>query len=143
MARFNDTIKSIYNIVLTLIVSAGLLSFLVLYTLTNININERLRAIATIKVLGFYGKEVSSYVFRENIILTLIGIAIGLFIGKYLASYVIGTAEVDMVMFGRQIYPLSFIIASILTLAFSWFVNIVMFRKLRKINMVEALKTFE
>jgi putative ABC transport system permease protein len=143
MARFKDTIKSIYSIVLVLIFSAGLLSFIVLYTLTNININERMREIATIKVLGFYDKEVSTYVFRENLILTLIGTIFGLLLGYPLAKYVIGTTEVDLVMFGRQIYPLSFIISAILTLIFAWIVNIVMLRKLKKINMVEALKTVE
>lgn len=143
VARFNDTIKSIYNIVIILIVSAGLLSFIVLYTLTNININERMREIATIKVLGFYDKEVSSYVFRENLILTFVGTSFGLMIGSPLARYVIGSAEVEIVMFGRQIYPLSFFLAAILTLVFAWLVNIVMLRRLKNINMVEALKTVE
>lgn len=143
LSRFMDTIKSINTIVITLIVSAGLLSFIVLYTLTNININERIREIATIKVLGFYDKEVSMYVFRENIILTLIGIALGLVLGRVLAGYVIGTTEVDMVMFGRKIFFLSFLLSALMTLAFAWFVNIVMLRRLRKINMVEALKTIE
>ncbi len=141
--RFKNTIKTIYSIVLVLIFSAGLLSFIVLYTLTNININERLREIATIKVLGFYDNEVSAYVFRENLILTLIGTAFGLLIGMPLAHYVIGTCEVDLVMFGRQIYPLSFLIAAALTMLFAWIVNLVMLRTLRKINMVEALKTVE
>jgi putative ABC transport system permease protein len=141
--KFNDTIKSIYYVILVLIISAGLLSFIVLYTLTNINISERMREIATIKVLGFYDKEVSSYVFRENIILTCIGVVFGLVIGVPLTQYVVRTAEVDMLMFGRQIYPQSFIISALLTIAFSWFVNLVMLRKLKKIDMVEALKTVE
>lgn len=141
--KFNDTIKSIYYIILVLIISAALLSFIVLYTLTNINISERMREIATIKVLGFYDKEVSSYVFRESIILTFLGAAFGLIIGVPIANYVIRTTEIEMIMFGRQIYPLSFILSAVLTLAFSWFVNLVMLRKLKKINMVEALKTVE
>lgn len=141
--KFKDTIKSIYNIVIVLIVSAGLLSFIVLYTLTNININERMREIATIKVLGFYHKEVSSYVFRENFILTMLGALFGLIAGKFLASYVIGTAEVDMVMFGRRIYPLSFVLSALLTLLFAWIVNIAMLKRLKNIDMVEALKTVE
>lgn len=143
VARFNDTIKSIYNIVIILIVSAGLLSFIVLFTLTNININERIREIATIKVLGFYDNEVSSYVFKENLILTLVGTIVGLILGSPLAKYVVGSAEVEIVMFGRQIYPLSFFIAAMLTLVFAWVVNIVMLRRLKNINMVEALKTVE
>lgn len=141
--RFNDTIKSIYSIVYVLIVSAALLSFVVLFTLTNININERLREIATIKVLGFYDKEVSAYIFRENIILTVVGTAAGLLMGVPLAHYVILTAEVDMLMFGRQIYPQSYAYAAVLTLLFAWLVNLVMIRRLRGINMVEALKTVE
>lgn len=143
ISRFNDTIKSIYNIVIVLIVSAGILSFIVLYTLTSININERIREIATIKVLGFYDKEVSKYVFRENIILTIIGVAAGLVLGNPLAHYVTGTAEVEIVMFGRQIYPISYVLSAVLTLFFAWFVNTIMIRKLKDINMVEALKTIE
>lgn len=142
-AKFSDIIKSIYNIILVLIVSAGLLSFIVLYTLTNINVNERIREIATIKVLGFFDREVSSYVFRENIILTLIGSCFGMLLGLPLAQYVIGTAEVDTVMFGRQIYFRSYVIAVIITVLFSLTVNMVMLRKIKKIDMVEALKTIE
>jgi len=143
LSRFKDTIKSINYIVLILIFSAGLLSFIVLYTLTNINISERMREIATIKVLGFYDKEVSAYVFRENIILTLIGSSLGLILGYYLSMFVIQTAEVDMVMFGREIYPFSFVLAALMTIIFALFVNFVMLKKIRNINMVEALKTFE
>lgn len=123
LTRFKDTIKSINSVVLILIFSAGLLSFIVLYTLTNINVSERMREIATIKVLGFYDKEVSSYVFRENIILTFIGSLIGLILGYYLSMFVIQTAEVDVVMFGRQIYLFSFVLASLITILFSLFVN--------------------
>jgi putative ABC transport system permease protein len=141
--KFSDTIRSVYFIILVLIISAALLSFIVLYTLTNINISERIREIATIKVLGFYDKEVSAYVFRENIILTVLGAGFGLIIGLPLAKFVIGTAEIDMLMFGRQIYPKSFIISALLTLAFSWFVNLVMLRKLKKVDMVESLKSIE
>jgi len=143
MTRFKETVNSINFVVLVLIFSAALLSFIVLYTLTNINISERMREIATIKVLGFYDLEVASYVFRENIILTFIGSILGLGLGYYLAMFVIQTAEVNIVMFGREIYPLSFLYSSLLTLAFALFVNIVMLRKIRKINMVEALKTVE
>lgn len=141
--RFKDTITSVNYVVFVLIISAGLLSFIVLYTLTNINISERMREIATIKVLGFYDREVAAYVFKENIILTFLGSAVGLIIGFYLSIFVIQTAEVDVIMFGRQIYPLSFILASVMTMVFALFVNIVMLRKIRKIDMVEALKTIE
>jgi len=143
MQKFNDTIKSTYNIVIILIVSAGLLSFIVLFTLTNININERMREIATIKVLGFYDNEVSAYVFRENLILTVIGACLGLIIGTPLTSFIVGSAEVDTVMFGRQIYPLSYILAAIITLIFALFVDIMMLKRIRDINMVEALKSVE
>jgi len=143
LKTFAEMINSVNYVVLILIVSAALLSFIVLYTLTNINISERMREIATIKVLGFYEKEVSSYVYRENLILTLIGSLFGLLLGYYLAKYVIGTAEVEMLMFGRDIYPISFVISVILTLVFAWFVNAVLLKKIKNINMVEALKTIE
>ncbi|HEY5466591.1 MAG TPA: ABC transporter permease, partial [Clostridia bacterium] len=142
-AMFNDMVQSIYSIVLILILSAALLSFIVLFSLTNININERMREIATIKILGFYDKEVSSYIFRESLILTAIGTAFGLALGDPLARYVIGSAEVEMVMFGRRIFPLSFLIAAALTLVFAFSVNLVMIRRLKKIQMIEALKSVE
>ena len=143
LTRFKDTISSVNYVVLILILSAGLLSFIVLYTLTNINISERMREIATIKVLGFYDREASAYVFKENIILTFIGATLGLVLGYYLSMFVIQTAEVDIIMFGRQIYPLSFAVSFVLTIVFALFVNIVMLKKIRKVNMVEALKTVE
>lgn len=143
LTRFKDTIKSVNYVVIILIISAGLLSFIVLYTLTNINISERMREIATIKVLGFYDREVSAYVFKENVILTLIGSVIGLVLGYYLSIFVIRTAEVDVIMFGREIYPLSFVAAAFLTIVFAFFVNFVMLKKIKNINMVEALKTVE
>ncbi|MDD2376919.1 MAG: ABC transporter permease [Clostridia bacterium] len=143
LKTFVEMINTVNYVVLILIVAAALLSFIVLYTLTNINISERIREIATIKVLGFYEKEVSSYVYRENLILTLIGSLFGLILGFYLAKFVIGTAEVEMLMFGREIYPMSFVISVLLTLVFAWFVNVVLLKKIKNINMVEALKTVE
>jgi putative ABC transport system permease protein len=143
LATFDSMIGSVYKIVLVLIISAGLLSFIVLFTLTNINITERMREIATIKVLGFFDREVASYIFRENLILTALGTAAGLLMGSPLAKYVIGSAEVEMVMFGRQIYPESFAMAAALTLVFALSVNAVMIGRLRKIDMIEALKTVE
>lgn len=143
ISDFNDMIGSLDAIVLVLILSAAALSFVVLYNLTNINISERLREIATIKVLGFYNREVSAYVYRENLILTVIGMVIGLFLGIFLHLYVVSTAEVDMVMFGRIIKGTSFIYSVILTLLFSGLVNLVMFFRLRNIRMVESLKTVE
>ena len=140
---FANTIQSINYIVIVLIVSAGALAFVVLYNLTNINITEREKEIATIKVLGFYDKEVSSYIYRETGVLSLIGTACGLVLGIFLHAFVIRTAEVDMVMFGRQIYAPSYLWAALLTLLFSLLVNLVMHRKLKKISMVESMKAPE
>lgn len=143
LESFNETIKAVNYVVLILIIAAGMLSFIVLYTLTNINISERLRELATIKVLGFYEHEVSSYVYRENIILTVLGSLLGLIMGFYGAKYVIVTSEIDMFMFGRDIYLQSFIFSVLLTLVFSIIVNIFLFKKIKKINMIEALKIME
>lgn len=130
-------------VVLVLIVSASLLAFVVLYNLTNININERLREIATIKVLGFYDREVDSYIYRENAILTLIGILAGCVLGIFLHQYVMRIAEVNIVMFGRDILPLSYLWAALLTAAFAGIVNFVMHFRLKRVSMVESLKSIE
>ena len=140
---FGNTIASINYIVIVLIISAGALAFVVLYNLTNINITEREKEIATIKVLGFYDKEVSSYIYRETAALTIIGTAVGLVLGIFLHQFVIRTAEVDMVMFGRAIYAPSYLWAALLTLLFSLLVNLVMHRKLKKVSMVESMKAPE
>lgn len=140
---FQNTIKSIDFIVIVLIISAGLLAFVVLYNLTNINITEREKEIATIKVLGFYDKEVSAYIYRETGILTLIGTAVGLVFGIFLHAFVVRTAEVDMVMFGRTIEWTSYIFAALLTIVFSALVNLVMYRKLKRVSMVESMKSTE
>lgn len=142
-ADFNDMIKSLNYVVLVLILSAGSLAFVVLYNLTNINITERIREIATIKVLGFRDKEVSAYVYRENMILTFIGTGLGLFLGFFMHSFVMSTMEIDTMMFGKDINWLSYIFAIALTVSFSVLVNIFMYYHLRKINMVESLKSIE
>lgn len=142
-ASFKDTIASLSFIVVVLIISAGMLAFVVLYNLTNVNISERLREIATIKVLGFYDKEVSAYVYRENIVLTLIGALAGLVLGIGLHSMIMSLAELDTVMFGRNIYGISFVYSVLITMGFSIIVNLVMYRKLKKIPMVESLKSVE
>ena len=126
-----------------LIVSAGALAFVVLYNLTNINITEREKELATIKVLGFYDREVVAYVYRETAMLTLIGTAAGLLLGVLLHQFVIRTAEIDMVMFGRRIYFLSYVFATVLTVLFSALVNLVMYKKLTSISMVESMKAPE
>ncbi len=140
---FGDTVKNLNYVVYLIIASAAMLAFIVLYNLTNINITERLREIATIKVLGFYDGEVSSYVFRENILLTLMGDGVGLFLGVWLHKFVIQVAQTDVVMFGRDIPWWCFVAAFILTVVFALAVNGIMYFKLRKVSMVESLKSVE
>lgn len=141
--QLNDMLKSLNLVIVVLIISAGMLAFVVLYNLNNINITERQRELATLKVLGFYDPEVAAYVYRENILLTFIGAAVGVVFGKFLHLFVIRTVEVDAAMFGRTINLPSYIYSLLFTLAFSMIVNGVMFFKLRKIDMVESLKSIE
>lgn len=136
-------LNALNSVVGVLIISAGALAFVVLYNLTNINITERIREIATLKVMGFYDVEVDSYIFRENIILTLMGIAAGLFGGTFLARFIIQTAEIDLVMFGRDISAASFVYSALITLVFSIIVVIYMHGHLKKVDMIEALKSVE
>ena len=140
---FNDMIKSLNIVVVVLIVCAALLALVVLYNLNSINIEERKRELATIKLLGSYNRELSSYVFRENIILTIIGGILGLILGVYLNFFVISTAEVDMVMFGRETTVLSYVLAFSITIVFATLINLMMNKELRKINMIESLKSVE
>lgn len=140
---FSNILNSLNLVVAIFIIAAGALAFVVLYNLSNINLNERIREVATIKVLGFRDKEVSQYIVRENIILTILGTLLGLILGIFLHSYVVSVAEVDIVMFGRNIKPLSFVFAAILSLVFSAVVNLIMHKKLKKVNMVDSLKAVE
>ena len=130
-------------VVVVLVISAGALAFIVLYNLNNINISERKRELATIKVLGFYDMETAEYVYRENVLLTIFGVLLGLGLGVILHHYVIITAELDMMMLGRDIKPMSFVYGALLTGIFSMFVNFVLYYKLKKIDMVESLKSVE
>lgn len=139
----DDTMGSLNIVVWVLIISAAMLAFIVLYNLTNINISERIRELSTIKVLGFYDKEVTMYVYRENNILTLLGILLGCVLGKLLHGFVIKTAEVDLMMFPPDIHFISYVYSAILTLLFSTVVMFVMHRRLRKVDMIEALKSTE
>ena len=143
MEDFDDTIRSLNYVVLVMVFSAGALAFVVLYNLTNVNISERIREIATIKVLGFYDKEVSAYVYRENTILTILGTLAGLVVGIFLHRYIMTTVEMDNLMFGLDLEPNSYIISIILTLGFAAFVNIAMYYKLKNIEMVESLKSID
>ncbi len=138
-----ETFNSLNKIVTILIVAASLLALVVLYNLSNINISERVRELATIKVLGFYDNEVSEYVHRESKYLTIIGIVLGLIFGYFLEAFVIKTCEVDMVMFMPDIKFISYIYAIIVTLVSTWIVNIFVYFSLKKINMIESLKSVE
>lgn len=143
LSSVHETLQIMDLVTVVLIVSAAALAFVVLYNLTNVNITERIREIATLKVLGFYDAEVSSYVFRENIILSVMGGVVGMFLGHALCMFVIQTAELDEVMFGRNIHFPSYIWALLVTVAFSLIVNLIMTRVLKKISMVESLKSVE
>lgn len=143
MNRIGSMMESLNIIVLVVIICAAGLAFIVLYNLTNINITERVREIATVKVLGFYRKETASYVFRENIILTVMGMVLGLFMGRFLHAFVINEIQVDMIAFDVYVKPLSYLYSSLLTVLFAWFVNKVMGRKLENISMTESLKSVD
>lgn len=141
--QINDMLQSLNIVIYVLILSAGLLAFVVLYNLNNINITERRREMATLKVLGFYDSEVAMYVYRENIILTIMGIAAGALMGAFLHQFIIQTVEVDLMMFGRKISFFSYFISGLITALFSVLVNLVMYRSLKKIDMIESLKSVE
>lgn len=140
---FKDMVSSLNLVVLVMIISAGALAVVVLYNLTNINLAERNREIATIKVLGFNHKETSAFVYRENIILTVFGILIGLVLGVWLWKFVVATVEVDAIMFGKRIHTLSYFLAGVMTLVFSLVVNFIMYFRIKAVDMVESLKSIE
>lgn len=140
---FENMLSKIDFIVIVLIICAAILAFVVLYNLTNINISERQREIATIKVLGFYSGEVDAYIFRETFLLSLLGAVCGLFAGIALHRFVVVTVEVSNIMFGRNIYPQSYIYSLSLTLLFTVLVCLTLRRRLKKINMVESLKSLD
>lgn len=142
-SQFENTLDSIGYVVIVLIVSAALLSVTVLYNLSVININERTREIATIKVLGFTGGETNSYIFRENILLAVIGTALGLYLGKWVHRLVIALSEVDIIMYGRQVGVKGYILAAVLSIVFSLFVNLILTGKIKKVDMVSSLKSNE
>ena len=139
-----DNMMSLLNyVVIVLIISAGLLAFVVLYNLSNVNISERVRELATIKVLGFYDKEVYSYVTRETVILTIIGIILGLFAGYFLNDYIMGTCEINILRFTKTIEPISYVYAVVITVIFTIIVNIATYFSLKKIDMISSLKSVE
>lgn len=140
---FGTSLESVDYAVALIIVCAAALAFVVLYNLTNINITERMRELATLKVLGFYDGELSAYIYRENVILTVFGVALGMVLGKLLHQWLILTVEIDLLMFGRTVAPTSYLWAVVLTTVFSLLVNLGAHRKLKKLDMVESLKTVE
>ena len=141
--RFDTMMSSLDYIVMLIIGCAAALAFIVLYNLTNINITERIREIATIKVLGFYKNETASYVFRENVALTAIGAIAGLFLGKVFHAYVMSCIHIDIVAFDVRINTMSYVYSVILTFVFAWVVNRFMSRKLERISMTESLKSVD
>ena len=141
--NFTDSMEAIDYAVVIIITAAAALAFVVLYNLTNINITERVRELATLKVLGFFDREVTAYVYRENLFLTLFGIVLGLGMGRFLHSWTVLTVEVDLVMFGRTAPLYAYCLAAVLTVVFSIAVNIAAHYKLKKVDMVESLKTVE
>ena len=143
VASLDGMLVALDRVMVFIILLAGLLSFVVLYNLNNINITERRRELATLKVLGFYNGEVAMYVYRENILLTLLGAAVGCGFGKFLHYFTVVTVEVDAAMFGREISVQSYLICAAFTIGFSVIVNIFMYFKLKMINMVESLKSVE
>lgn len=143
MERLGNMLRSLDIIVVVVIFCAAGLAFIVLYNLTNINITERIREIATIKVLGFYRKETAAYVFRENVLLTAMGLALGLVLGRGLHWFVMNEIQVDMMNFVAYVKPVSYLYSGVLTLVFAWFVNRVMGRKLEHISMTESLKSVD
>lgn len=141
--RISQMMSCMNYIVIVIIICAGALAFIVLYNLNNINITERVREIATIKVLGFYPKETASYVFRENMVLTAIGCGLGLILGKWFHRFVMGEIQIDMVSFNVQINAVSYLFSVLLTMGFAWIVNCMMTGKLERINMAESLKSID
>ncbi|MDD2409332.1 MAG: FtsX-like permease family protein [Bacilli bacterium] len=140
---FDSFVSGLNKIIILIVVLACFLAFIVLYNLTIINVSERKREIATFKVLGFYDKEISIFVYRETLILTIIGILLGLFGGIYLHRFIMSTAETDNIMFLRKISTLSFILSGLITLLFSFLVQLIINKSLKKIDMIDSLKSIE
>ena len=139
----NDMMVSLNSVVVILVIASAILAFVVLYNLSNINISERQREIATLKVLGFYDKEVDNYITKENIILTIIGISLGLVAGIYLGHFIITTCETETLMFVRHVAPLSYVYSTLITIGFTIIVNVITHFNLKKIDMIESLKSIE
>ena len=141
--RFRDSLSAVNVAVGIIIVAAAALAFIVLYNLTNISISERVRELATLKVLGFTDKETTNYIYRENTVMTLVGLLFGLVAGKYLLVWLMSTVENNYMMFGRSVSLRSYLLSAGLTAGFSLFVNIIAHFSIQKIDMVESLKSVE
>lgn len=141
--NFNNIVNTLNLVIMVFIIAAMSLAVVVLYNLNNINVNERIRELATLKVLGFYNGEVSAYIYRENIFLTIIGIGLGLLLGVPLNVAVVGVVDIDQLTFNTHLKPTSFLIAVVMTVVFAIIVNVIMHFKLKKISMVESLKSVE
>ncbi len=141
--ELNTVINSLYFIVVIMIIAAAVLAFVVLYNLNNINISERKRELATLKLLGFYDGELNAYISRENVVLTILGTILGIFMGILLHQFVMITVETDVYMFGRELQPISIVISAALTIIFSLTTNLIMYFKMQKIDMIESLKSVE
>jgi putative ABC transport system permease protein len=140
---FENIVKSLNYVILVFILAAAALAFVVLFNLSNLNVNERLREIATIKVLGFYDGEVSAYIYRENILLTLLGMSVGVGAGIFLHKILSGIVKINVVMLGQKIEWSSYLWALLLTAGFAVLVNALMHRRLKSVSMVESLKSVE
>lgn len=143
MKSISDMLSTMNYVVIILIITSAMLAFVVLYNLANINIGERKREIATLKVLGFYDKEVDNYINKENIIFTLIGVILGLIFGIFLTNLIIGTIEIDLLRFDVKIQPISYVLSAVITIGFSVIVNNIIHFVLKKIDMIESLKSVE
>ena len=143
LERVGNMMKSLNIIIYIVIGCAMALAAVVVYNLTNINISERVREIATVKVLGFYKEETRAYVFRENILLAIMGAAVGLVLGKFLHTFVMSEIVVDLITFDVRINPISFGGALVLTVVFTFIINMLMGKKLEEISMTESLKAVE
>ena len=143
MSSITDMLGTLNYVVLILVIASALLDFVVLYNLANINIGERQREIATLKVLGFYDKEVDNYINKENLIFTIVGILLGLVFGYFLTDGVVASVEIDKLKFIRQVAPISYLYAAVITAIFSVIVNKVIHFVLKKIDMIESLKSVE
>lgn len=140
---FDDIIQGMNQIVYFIIFASAFLAIVVLYNLTTININERKREIATLKVLGFYDNEVSAYVYRETLILTIIGILLGLLVGNGLTQYVLNIAETEDLLFIKIIEPLSYVLSALMMIVFTIVVQVFTYFSLKKIDMLDSLKSVE